>query len=245
MTVVPIMADQHREEELSLIAKARNIEPEILIQGFKADFCEILPLYNGGQPVFLLGLGEKYKTVDIVRAFRAFSYRNKDRLTEKISINCLHLRGIDALTTWIEAAVNGLYLGKCQNGKYKSGQEEQTDLWSEKADLLFTLPETNQVGVQAAAEKGLQIARTQWSIMELVNAPSNKKTPQDLAIWASNSGKEYGYKVEVFDLDQIKKLGLHALLAVNQGSELPPTFIVMEYQPKVASGELAKSGLGR
>ena len=32
--------------------------------------------------------------------------------------------------------------------------------------------------------------------------------------------------------EEILSLGLHALLAVNKGSENPPTFIIMEYKPK-------------
>jgi len=45
------------------------------------------------------------------------------------------------------------------------------------------------------------------------------------------------------DKAEIEATGLHALLAVNRGSEAPPFFIIMEYKPKETSGELPKVGL--
>ena len=54
-----------------------------------------------------------------------------------------------------------------------------------------------------------------------------------MAAWAVKSGKKHGFSVNVLNKTQIKKAGLHALLAVNRGSELPPSFIIMEYRPKV------------
>jgi leucyl aminopeptidase len=57
------------------------------------------------------------------------------------------------------------------------------------------------------------------------------------------SGSKYGFKVEVMDLGRIRNIGLHALLAVNQGSTHPPMFIVMEYKPEEAVSDLPKVGL--
>ena len=43
---------------------------------------------------------------------------------------------------------------------------------------------------------------------------------------------------------EIQKEGLHALLAVNQGSEIPPTFTIMEYRPKEPIATIGLVGKG-
>ena len=51
------------------------------------------------------------------------------------------------------------------------------------------------------------------SIFNLVNAPSNKKLPIDLANWAIKSGKKLnGFDVKVFDQEKIKATGLGCAL---------------------------------
>jgi leucyl aminopeptidase len=87
----------------------------------------------------------------------------------------------------------------------------------------------------------MAFAETQMSVMNLVNAPSNKKLPVNLGEWALKSGKEWNIKVEVWDKQKITKEGMYGLLAVNQGSFHPPTFIIMDYQPE---GEEAKKTIG-
>ena len=86
------------------------------------------------------------------------------------------------------------------------------------------------------------MARTQMSIFDMVNAPSNKKLPIDLANWALKSGESHGYKVRTFDQKEIKATGLEALLAVNRGSEYPASFIIMEHKPS-GNGTYKKVGL--
>jgi leucyl aminopeptidase len=76
-------------------------------------------------------------------------------------------------------------------------------------------------------------------VMTLLNLPSSHKNALIMADWAIESGKKYGYSVQVFEKAEIEKLGLHALLAVNRGSEIPPRFIVMEHKPK--NGEVSKT----
>jgi leucyl aminopeptidase len=51
-----------------------------------------------------------------------------------------------------------------------------------------------------------------------------------LASEAKKLGKRYGFRVEVHDRKSIDKIGMGAFLAVAQGSEEPPRFIVMRYE---------------
>ncbi|MBW7861464.1 MAG: leucyl aminopeptidase [Rhodocyclaceae bacterium] len=76
---------------------------------------------------------------------------------------------------------------------------------------------------QATAE-GMALAR------ELANLPANVCTPEHLASTARGLGKEFRFKVEVFERKEIEKLGMGAFLSVARGSHQPPRLIVMHYK---------------
>lgn len=59
-------------------------------------------------------------------------------------------------------------------------------------------------------------------------------TATDLANFAENIANENDLEIEVLGKEEIEELGMGALLAVNQGSDEPPRFIVMKYQGKDA-----------
>ena len=72
------------------------------------------------------------------------------------------------------------------------------------------------------------------SARDLVNEPVNALNAQGLADAFVNMGEAAGFKVEVFGEAQIESLKMGGLLAVNKGSQEPPTFSVLEYKPKKA-----------
>ncbi len=71
----------------------------------------------------------------------------------------------------------------------------------------------------------------------LVNEPQNFLTATELSNQIVDMGKKAGFNVEVFNKAKIKSLKMGGLLAVNLGSQLPPTFTVMEYKPKNAKNK--------
>ena len=75
----------------------------------------------------------------------------------------------------------------------------------------------------AAIANGVALAR------ELANRPGNHCTPSHLADEARKLAKSHGLKIEVFDRKAIEKLGMGSFLAVAQGSDQPPRFIVLRY----------------
>lgn len=243
VSIIPVAANEQLEEVLQQLALATGLSATTLSQDFKAEFCEILPLYNKNQRLFLLGLGKKKAAAELVRAFRTLTYRQRERLPEKIAINLFFCKGPLSLELLVETAVNGIWLGGYQIGKFRSERQEPINLWDSGSELSFQVPESAVENAATAAAKGMAMALTQCSVMDLVNAPSNKKIPSDLANWALRSGEQYGYRVDVFDLNRIRTIGLHALLAVGQGSEVPPSFIVMEYVPKDHQDGLPRIGL--
>jgi leucyl aminopeptidase len=88
----------------------------------------------------------------------------------------------------------------------------------------------DRVGVARGLQRGQALAAGVELARECANRPGNHATPSYLAAEAKKLGKQFGFEVEVFDRKAIEKLGMGSFLAVAQGSEEPPRFIVIKYQ---------------
>ncbi|MGA0610706.1 leucyl aminopeptidase [Caldimonas sp. KR1-144] len=75
-----------------------------------------------------------------------------------------------------------------------------------------------------AVAAGVELAR------ECANRPANHATPSFLAAEAKKLAKAHGFKCEVLERKDCEKLGMGSFLAVSQGSEQPPKFIVLRYE---------------
>ena len=80
-----------------------------------------------------------------------------------------------------------------------------------------------------AAAEGIEFAR------ELGNLPPNLATPTRLGEEARKLAKAHRFQCEVLGPGEIAKAKMGSFLAVAQGSEQPPRFIVLRYQGAAAS----------
>jgi len=248
--IVPMMQNEGLESALSKMAEWAGVAPELALADFKAEWKEVITLYPVVKPgataggndlkrIYLLGLGKDATAPRVLTAFRNLAYRLKTKLPRRTGISFLRMEQADLVEQFIEAAINGLLLGSYEIGSYKTDEKTTFPLFTEEAELgIYT-----SVNAGAAVEKARATAETQLRILDLVNAPGNKKSPQSLGAWAEDASREFGYSVEVFNKTQIEELGMQALLAVNQGSALEPAFLVLEYKPADTEGELRKVGL--
>ena len=67
---------------------------------------------------------------------------------------------------------------------------------------------------------------------DLVNESAQIVTPSYVASLAEQIAKEHGLKAKILDVEEIKKLGMNAFLAVGQGSINEPKFVHLTYKPK-------------
>jgi leucyl aminopeptidase len=79
-----------------------------------------------------------------------------------------------------------------------------------------------------SAAEGIEYAR------ELGNLPANHATPTRLGEEARKLARAHGFQCEVMGPKEIAKAGMGSFLAVAQGSEQPPRFIVLRYQGAAA-----------
>jgi leucyl aminopeptidase len=104
--------------------------------------------------------------------------------------------------------------------------------------LTLSVPQRSDLAAgEKAAARGLAIAHGVEFTRDLGNLPPNICTPTYLGETARKLAEEFpDVKVQVLERPQIEELGMGSFLAVTQGSEEPPRFIVLEYRnaPKKA-----------
>lgn len=183
-----------------------------------------------------LGLGKTPKLPAITKIFRSVFFKRKDRWPALITLDA---RGRGA--EWVGNAVNGIVLGGYDLQLYKTEPKAVSEFF--KSGTLSILADEDSE-VKLSAENALKTALVQMRMMDLMNAPSNYKKPATLADWARESGAENGYSVKVLEKKQLEEQGMHALLAVNKGSDEPPVMIVSEYKPEHYTKTVALVGKG-
>jgi len=247
VTIIPVMPNDIKSAAFKNFSK-EEILPKKLIATFSAKETTYLLLAGAKtERIILIGLGDQPDYKKILYSFRKFSVDFKSQLDHKPTLD-LSFVGMahDAhkMAQLTAAAVNGLQLSIYDIGLYKTADKVVHPLAKPTATLTIITKNTFQKEIEQAAFEGAAKGNTQLSIMDLVNAPGNKAIPEVLGQWAVNSGKKFGYKTTVFSKKKITSTGLHALLAVNRGSEYTPAFIIMEYKPQNAGKKkLPKVGL--
>jgi len=86
--------------------------------------------------------------------------------------------------------------------------------------------------------EGVKLAR------ELVSAPPNFLTPNQLAKEAAKLANDYGLDLKILDKKACEKEGMGAYLAVAKGSDLEPSFIHLKYCPKNTRNKVVLIGKG-
>ncbi len=84
--------------------------------------------------------------------------------------------------------------------------------------------------VRAGLARGKAIGAGVTLARECANRPGNHCTPTQLAAQARTLAEAHGLGIEILDRKAMARLGMGALLAVAQGSEEPPQFIVLRYE---------------
>ncbi|WP_214703464.1 MULTISPECIES: leucyl aminopeptidase [unclassified Exiguobacterium] len=105
---------------------------------------------------------------------------------------------------------------------------------------ITLLGDVDQKDIDAgvAYGKGVNVAR------ELTMMPANILTAETLADYAIELAKRHDFKYRILEKEEMESLGMGALLAVNQGSTIPPKLIVIEYRGADEEAPIAVVGKG-
>ncbi len=239
--IIPVVQTDTLTNQLSSLANQQNLPVSVLQRDFKADAKDLLTLYGpDGSRTWLLGVGARPQAMDWIRTFRKFFFDQKTKLPAQV--------GIDVRTVspdLIEAIVIGMHWGGYDLKLYQTDKPEGPVFFSDAGQLTLYINENQLPAAQESLARAEAIAHTHRQMLDLMNAPANYKTPQTLADWAVNSGKEYGYSVTVLDKAELEQQKLGALLSVSQGSDVPPVLIVADYKPQGITNPLKVGLVGK
>lgn len=125
------------------------------------------------------------------------------------------------------AFIEGMVLGNYRFTAYKT-KKEKTTRYLETIKLVSEKVTQEQIDELNVLMEATLTART------LVNKPVNYLNAVELSEEIKNMAHDSGAKIEIFNKNKIEALKMGGLLAVNQGSPLPPTFSIFEYKPENA-----------
>ncbi len=202
---------------------------------FKGKSSEVYAdLSLNGENILLVGLGKKEKiTNDGLR--KAFFKAGKELAKFKISDVEIEIKdtfGLDSKEL-ISAIAEGLLHSQYAFDKYISEKKTKIDLEKVYIDVSNIEKEDFQEAIEEAEIliDGIFLAR------DLVNERSINMYPEILAKSAKDNLESLGVEVEIFEKDKIEELEMKAFLAVAQGSDKEPRFIVMNYKGDPSSDE--------
>jgi leucyl aminopeptidase len=183
--------------------------------------------------ILLMGLGKRSDFhLDTWRggASKAAQFL-RDRGIKEFSL-CPYLRGERkmSLEDSSQGLVEGIYLGLYQFTEFKTEEREKI---KEVERVNLVIPDEKRIAyIQKAVDAAEIISRAVYLARDLVSQPANRKTPSMLAQMAKDVAENSGLKCKVLTMDEMKKLGMGAILAVASGSREPPKFILLEYKPQ-------------
>lgn len=172
----------------------------------------------------LVGLGkEKELTQEVVRNAVAKAARKVKELELEVAALKLCTSSNLQEEQMVSAIVDAIELGLYEFDKYKTNRKAcQTQ--------EFSIEEVKNVEVaKRCVEERKHIAAGINIARDIINEPSNVLYPETLAEIVQDCGKQYGFEVEVLEGEALESLGMHAMLAVGNGSVHKPRLIIMRH----------------
>lgn len=178
--------------------------------------------------IIIVGLGEAEaltprKLKEAIGA--AVKALKKDLISDPVfAIDTFTSKTIDVVEA-AQVASEAIGLANYEFKDYKKREKERFALKS----VVFSTENNDLadcVKVGEALAEGANLARS------LVNTPPNYLTPTKLSEEAAALAVRYGMTIDILEKEQMKELGMGALLGVSQGSDEPPKMIVVKYQGK-------------
>ncbi|MGL4730430.1 MAG: leucyl aminopeptidase, partial [Clostridium sp.] len=180
-----------------------------------------------------VGLG-KYEEVekdDLVNAIAKAIKQCEKLNVDNIGVYFIKAKGLctGGIT---KAIVEGVKLAGYKFSKYNKGKE------SYNPDVtILDAPEEKIGKIEERIAEASNVIDGAILARDLVNEPANILYPETLAECAELVGKESGFEVEIFDENEIEKLGMKAFLEVAKGSIHKPRLIVMRHMGNSESNE--------
>jgi leucyl aminopeptidase len=201
----------------------------------------------GAKRVLILGLGkikeEEDETV-ICETLREAG-GNLAKVCKKVRAKemILSLPDLDTpgMEKTAESLAEGLLLGDYNFRKYKEVTRKKTDY---TGLLAIKFACTSVTPARRGVTRGRISALAACAARDMANEPGNGWTSADFAQFAEQIAKTHGLNYKCLEKKELEKMGMGGLLAVNQGSAIPPRMVILEYKPEKKSETLLLVGKG-
>jgi leucyl aminopeptidase len=231
----------YEDSKLTPAAKAIDISSHHALStlikrgGFNGKVGQVLPVYHLGDSAFehivLVGCGKADKITSMVFRNIVISAIKSLTLTQTKEVVC-YLSELDVdkkSLAWrirqiVEASSDALY----RFDVFKSDKTPRVPI----KDFSIYLSDTkHEKQCEIALKQGKAIADSVTLTKNLANTPSNICTPTFLADSAKDIAKQHAkLSIKVLSENEMKKLGMGALLGVSQGSAEEAKLICLEYK---------------
>jgi len=197
---------------------------------FKATF--VLPTFGKilGARIFVVGLGTRNGFgTNRIREVSAKVVNRVSKLGLTSLSTIVHGAGIGGvdLAEASEAVAEASLLASYRFSRYRTKEDPKP------APQTLTIVTTER-GDARTIEKAVGVARATadavFMARDMINAPSNDKTPRQLAAQCEAMAKQVGLTCTVLDEKQIQEMGMGAFWGVAKGSAQPPRFVVLEWR---------------
>jgi leucyl aminopeptidase len=179
--------------------------------------------------VMVVGLGKREDfSLDRVREVSACAAGKVRDMGLRTFASIVHGAGVGDLdlADAAEAVVEGALLGLYRYTEHKT----EADKKKIEAMTLVTLEKARVDSIRDAVHRASVVSTLTNFARDLINAPSNAKTPRMFADRIQLAAKEAGASVTVHDETQLEKMGFGALLGVARGSDEPPRLLILEHR---------------
>ena len=190
--------------------------------------------------VVVLGLGKQEKfTLDSIRAAMAEASKFLRKLGVKQVATIVHGAGIGGMEAEkaAQALTEGSILGLYTFRKHITKEPEYREI---EELLIVEQDGSKHAALEQGVKRGRILAEATNCARDMINEPANYMTPSDMAEVARNVASKYGLECSVLEREEMKNLGMGAVLGVSQGSRQPPKFIIISYR----GDDSSKSTLG-
>ncbi|MEX1182749.1 MAG: leucyl aminopeptidase [Gemmatimonadota bacterium] len=192
--------------------------------------------------VLLVGVGKREDhTVERLRRAVGTAVRVAERMAiREMSVSVGHVHHLsEHMGDYYSglAAVEAAVLAAWDFRELKTQEEDSAPRASLDEVTIVAHSDTDLPDLQRAVEHGTITARGENIARDLQQQPGNIATPTFVAERARAVAGRLGLAITVLDRAQMREEGMHALLAVAQGSLEEPRFIALEYRGGTAGAK--------
>ncbi|MDQ4044191.1 MAG: hypothetical protein M3173_01910, partial [Chloroflexota bacterium] len=174
--------------------------------------------------LFFVGCGERLDAELVRQAFGMAGRRARNFGSGRLGVVA---DGLDAPA--LGAAVEGALLGGWAFRRHLGAL--RSDKVAPSAEISVLSTTEVDPGVEAAVRRAVLVADATIQARNLVSEPANVINPLTFAEEAERVASRSGLDVTIHDETELERIGAGALLAVGQGSEVPPRLIHLLYRP--------------